>query len=416
MNQSLFRTEALFAQSDRVHGHVAVGQPFRYQLLVGIVSLILLAVILFLVFGEYARRQAAAGAVTASIGSVRVQSRFAGIIEQIKISEGQLVKAGDVVVVFNNQRVNDDNHDIDQQLLLQLQATLTELDLKLVNAIKTHDLDLNRRQEQVLATRKDVVTLTTQLKTEQEKLQLVEARKRDFDALRSKGFISDVQSKDQQQLWLEARSRVDELQRVLSKQESQLKDLQFQLQQLPTQHLSQLADLRNQRAEINQRLIEIEARRAFAVAAPVTGRVTALQVKPGQTVTPQTVLMTIVPENAEFEAELFVPTRAIGFVREGQTVYLRYQAFPYQRYGLYEGKIKTIAKAILTPQEIVSAVPLSNEPFYRVVVSLNQQQVQAYGQQFELQSGMLLDADIVLDRRPIWQWLLEPVLSLRGRV
>ena len=416
MTQSLFRTEALTAKTDRVNGNVVLNQPTRFRVIAMVFVAAVACLILFLIFGEYGRRQAASGAVTTSLGSVRVQSRFAASIERIHIVEGQSVKAGDVLVSFTNQRLTDGNSDVDKQLVEQLKSSLSEFDSKLDNEARNQTVELKRLREQTQANNDDLAKLAIQLETEKQKLLLVESRKLDFAQLRDKGFVSDAQSKDQQQLWLDARSKVDELQRVIAKQQAQHKDLKLQLEQLPSQQLSRLADLRTQRAELSQRLIEVEARRAFAVVAPVSGRVTALQVKPGQMVTPQTVLMTIVPESAEFEAELFVPTRAIGFVRENQTVYLRYQAFPYQRYGLYEGKIKTIAKAILTPQEIVSAVPLPNEPFYRVVVRLNQQQVNAYGQQFELQSGMLLDADIVLDRRPIWQWLLEPVLSLRGRV
>jgi membrane fusion protein len=416
MTQSLFRIESLTAKSDRIGGQVKLSQPLRFRFLNVVFVLTVVALLAFLIFGEYARRQASVGAVTAASGSVRVQSRFTGLIDQINVTEGKTVNAGQVLIALNNQRLNDGSEDIDQLLITQLQASLTEIDRKLQHEAQSQALEHERIKEQLNAVVTDIASLQNRLATEQQKLQLIASRKQDFERLQGKGFISDAQNTDQQQLWLEARANVDELQRVLSKQQAQQRDLALQLQQLPAQQQSRLADLKTQRGELNQRLIEAEARRAFAVVAPVSGRITALQVKPGQTITPQTVLMTIVPEHAVFEAELFVPTRAIGFVREGQPVYLRYQAFPYQRYGLYEGRIKTIAKAILTPQEIVTAVPLPNEPVYRVVVSLNQQQVQAYGKQFELQSGMLLEADIVLDRRPIWQWLLEPVLSLRGRV
>ena len=52
----------------------------------------------------------------------------------------------------------------------------------------------------------------------------------------------------------------------------------------------------------------------------------------------------------------------------------------------------------------------------RVTVSLDSQSVKAYGQDFALQSGMLLDASIWLDRRKLYQWLLDPLYSVLGRV
>ena len=225
-----------------------------------------------------------------------------------------------------------------------------------------------------------------------------------------------MQYKDQYQAWLDTRLRHEEIQRKLASQQAQLADLHLQQEQLPGKQATRQADLRNQLSELQQRLIEVKSRREFAVVAPIAGRVTAIQAKQGQTVTPQQSLLTIIPVDAKFEAELFVPTRAVGFIQPGQQVYLRYQAFPYQRYGLYEGRVKHVASAILAPQEIPAPVPVGNEPVYRVTITLNQQDVTAYGKQFPLQAGMLLDADIVLDQRPIWQWLLEPLISLKGRI
>ena len=126
-------------------------------------------------------------------------------------------------------------------------------------------------------------------------------------------------------------------------------------------------------------------------------------------------MLTILPIDAEFKAELFIPTRAIGFIETGQTVLLRYNAFPYQRYGLYEGTIDNVSEVILSPEELHVPVKLE-EPAYRVSVTLNKQEISAYGKQFNLQAGMLLEASIVLEGRSLGEWLLAPIYSLRGRV
>jgi membrane fusion protein len=94
---------------------------------------------------------------------------------------------------------------------------------------------------------------------------------------------------------------------------------------------------------------------------------------------------------------------------------MRYEAFPYQRFGLYRGEIVQFSKSVLLPNEVNMPVPVS-EPVYQVHVKLDSQAVNAYGSEVMLQSGMLLSADIVLEQRSLLNWLFEPILSLRGRL
>ena len=94
---------------------------------------------------------------------------------------------------------------------------------------------------------------------------------------------------------------------------------------------------------------------------------------------------------------------------------LRYQAFPYQRFGSYRARVTEISRSLIMPNETVLPVPLS-EPAYRITVVLDAQVVKAYGKDIPLQSGMIVDADIWLDRRKLYEWVLDPLYSVLGRV
>ena len=110
-----------------------------------------------------------------------------------------------------------------------------------------------------------------------------------------------------------------------------------------------------------------------------------------------------------------MPTRAAGFIKPGQKVALRYQAFPYQRFGHHEGEVTRVGRSVIQPNE--TSLPVAvNEPVYRVTVKLPSQGVMAYGQAMNLQSGMGVDADIRLDTRRVIEWFFEPILSVTGRV
>jgi membrane fusion protein len=110
-----------------------------------------------------------------------------------------------------------------------------------------------------------------------------------------------------------------------------------------------------------------------------------------------------------------VPTRAVGFVKPGQEVVLRYEAFPHERFGQYRGVVTSIGRDVWTQGDRVG--PLSaKEPVYRVDVKLDRQAVSALGQEYALRPGMLVNADLLLERRTLLEWIFEPVLSLKGRL
>lgn len=112
--------------------------------------------------------------------------------------------------------------------------------------------------------------------------------------------------------------------------------------------------------------------------------------------------------DARLQARLLVPSRAIGSVHVGDAVRLRYQAFPYQRYGSFAGAITEISKTLLAPADRDGPVTAS-EPVYRVTVALERQTLVAGGTTWPLQAGMQLDADVPLARRRLIEWMFEPL-------
>jgi membrane fusion protein len=131
--------------------------------------------------------------------------------------------------------------------------------------------------------------------------------------------------------------------------------------------------------------------------------------KPAQTQHPQ---LEILPEDSTLQAELLVPTRAAGFVHAGQEVRILYDAFPYQNFGAYHGRIVQVSHTILSGADARTPISLK-EPAYKVDVELDRPDVDAGGKKIPLQAGMLLKADIILEKRPLITWLINPLLVAR---
>ncbi|HEX7764532.1 MAG TPA: HlyD family efflux transporter periplasmic adaptor subunit, partial [Cellvibrio sp.] len=158
-----------------------------------------------------------------------------------------------------------------------------------------------------------------------------------------------------------------------------------QLNRLPAEQQQQRVVLYSDIARLEQQKIELDARGQLLITAPVSGRVTNLVAEVGNSVNNGLPLLTIMPDNAKLQAVLLVPTRAYGFVQPGQRTRLRFDAFPYQRFGLYEGKVIKTAQAIVLPNEVDMPVAVQ-EPVYRIEVALDSQHIRAYGATVPLQS------------------------------
>jgi membrane fusion protein len=195
-----------------------------------------------------------------------------------------------------------------------------------------------------------------------------------------------------------------------------------ELEELPLRGPIQIAEIDRSIAAVEQEIAEAEARRRIVVTAPQGGTVTALQAEPGSSVSPSVPLLSVIPGGSELEAQLFSPSRAVGFLRPGQTVRLRYQPFPYQKFGFYDGVVAKVSVAALNPAELpqehagLTSLYGTGEPVYRITVSLARQTVTVYGEPVPLQPGMQLEADVMLETRRLIEWVFEPLFTLTGKL
>jgi membrane fusion protein len=173
---------------------------------------------------------------------------------------------------------------------------------------------------------------------------------------------------------------------------------------------------------VEQELAESESLRQLVIHAPQAGVVTAIVAEAGQTADPGRALLSIVPAGAVLQAHLYAPSRAMGFIRVGDTVRLRYQAYPYQKFGQAQGVVSAIAKTALPAAELAAAGALpgaaaaQNEPLYRITATLQSQTMHAAQRVWPLQVGMVVEADVMQDRRRLYEWVLEPLYGMAGKL
>ena len=230
------------------------------------------------------------------------------------------------------------------------------------------------------------------------------------------GFLSPAALDRERDAALDHEGRLEAMRRTRLALEREHGALDFELQAARSRARAQLAGIDVQRASLDQERIERDLQYHAAIVAPASGVIATVLVEPGQMVTPGTPLATIIPANAILEAHLYSPSRSIGFVRAGQEVLLRYLAYPHQKFGMHKATVIAVSRNPMLPGEL-GFTPLdgSREPLYRIKVALEGQAIRAYGSLEPLQPGMQVEADILLDRRRLIEWIFEPLLSLAGR-
>ncbi|EJI84485.1 HlyD family secretion protein [Alishewanella aestuarii B11] len=413
--QGLFRANAVKQQSARLDGDVIIAQPLSSTLLTVILVGVVLTLLTFLSLASFNRKETVTGYLKPDMGLAKVMSPRSGVIQQVFIDDGQQVQAGDRLALLSmpdNLAIGDSLSSTLQQGIQQQIALVSQ---RREQVITQFNQQASEYQSRLRLSQNLLQDLQAQQQLLQERLALHLQRQQDFIALQQRGAISATELQQQQELVLNLRQQLAELNASAQNQKAQFAQLEGLIERLPGEQQQQLTLLDSELSRLSQQYTELSARGELLITAPISGRVTNLVAEAGANVRAELPLLTIMPDNAELQAILLVPTRAYGFVMPGQRTRLRFDAFPYQRFGLYEGEVIKTAQAIVLPGEVDMPVAVQ-EPVYRVQVALGQQEIRAYGNTVPLQSGMLLSADIVLEQRSLISWLFEPIVSLKGRL
>lgn len=418
MNQPLFRQQAVQYQHRGLQGDILLSSSLPSLLVSGALLVWLMAMLIWLLTSSYARKETVVGWLEPPQGVLRVYANNNGVIKELLVSEGERVSADQPLLVIHGNNLLANGDGMETHLLQELEHQQ--------NLLREQQ---SRNQERFAQRTAEGIQRIARIKQE---LQLIEQQETTLDArqqllnkqrerqqqLLSSGHISatDLERSQSEALTLKAEQQT--LARQKLQQQRLLEEAQSEQDRLPQDHADQQTLIATQLSDLNQQITQWQGRQAFVVKAARAGVISNIRARIGQQVTPsqQTPLLTLQPENATLSVQLLVPARAAGFVQMDQRIDIRFDAFPYQKFGIYSGRVTQLSDTVLLPGEL-QQVPVSvKEPVYLIVAQLGQDKVQAYGRDFSLKSGMTLSADIRLEERSLLRWLLDPLYSLRGRL
>lgn len=428
----LFRSQVLEEQSSEWLGALRVSQPLSATVIAVSSAILGIMLIAFLMYGSYVKRARVAGITVPEGGSLSVVSPSSGTLIGSIAEEGQEVAAGQPLFELSTER-RSSSGDIAALVANHIATRKDSLD----SEKRTRSTQFLEKKRTIAARVKNLDAELVQLEHEwrlaERRQALAESTAKKFETLEKSGYVSAVQTQQKHEDVLDLAARLASLSRAKVQLAANRLALEAELYDLGKGFSAELAQIDRAVAGLAQEALENDSKKSAFVVAPKSGVFATIAVQPGQSVVAGQALGTVISRRpngvSELEVHLYAPSRTAGFVSAGQQVQIRYQAFPYQKFGLFQGTVKDVSRTPFAPTElppnlastILSTAQQSstnyngNEALYRIKVRLEKQAVEAYGHFQPLKPGMTLDADILQENRKLWEWIAEPLFSFTRR-
>jgi len=407
----LFREQALDARRQRWLGRIRLPVSRMGTAMAAMAAFASLALAALLWFGHYTRSEPAYGQLQPRGGVLALSAPAAGTLLRSPVNEGDSVRRGQILLEISPEL---DSPALRGGVGAAVSAELSAQRARLLADRSALDEGNAHRSEQwrerIDAAQRRIGLALAQLALREQQAAQARTLSTRVRPLRSDRLLSEVQWQQYETARIEAEARVQDARRERLDVERELADARAALVEQPRDDERQRHRIERELADIAQDDARNEGRRRIAVRAPRDGRAIAVAAVQGQSVAAGQRLLSLMPLHAQMQAELWVSDRVVGLIAPGTPVAMRYAGFPYQRYGVQRGKVVAIARGALAAEEIRARTGLAADaPAWRVLVALERQQVGAR----PLRAQMRVDAELQLERRRLYEYLLAPLRSGR---
>ena len=409
------------AQSSRIGHTIDLRQNPTVMILAALAVSSVCVLFAGLWLGHFSKTESARGIVSATRGFARLDAPKAGFIKKVYVKQGDQVVAGTPIYLLGIEEASSGG----ESAVASETKTLIQSRINQVAEMDRAAAFLKGSGEQNAALEHDqkalIVAIDNQEKSVQEALTQARGKVQRVRDLVKQGYATrDVlDSYERTQFDYERQLTEVKLKRVeYTRQETEKKrDIAI----LVADKESQRASAANQINSIDSRLGYLKTESALQVRAQSSGQVLAITGKVGDSVEPGQFVAAVGDADAEPVVVLDVPARATGLVKVGQKVILKYDAFPFKTFGIQHGTVTSISSAAIRAPATegdtgLDPRPVSRQSLYRMEVKPDSNEIEAYGEKKKLTLGSTLSADIIVERRRLIDWVLDPIRAMRGRV
>jgi hemolysin D len=375
----------------------------------------------------------AQGQLVNPLPNVVVQPLETSIVQSVDVRSGQLVKKGDTLATLDATFAQADETQLKSRLE-SLETQVSGLEQELLGEegqVTATDNADGRLQANLLSERRanykaqqtklmeNAARLRAALSTNRQDQQLIASR------LRSLREIENMQEKMVQQKFgaplqlLEAQQRTKEVERDLEMARSKEQEIRRELAAFDAEKMAfekgwrqkameEMLNISRERDAVREQLQKADKRhKLVTLVAPIDAVVLEIaKLSPGSIVREAETFFTLVPLNVSLEAEVKIDSVDVGYIKKGDPVYVKLDAFPYQKHGTLDAKVRTISEDAFHRD---TASKVGTDAYYLTRITLANTNLKNMKESGRLLPGMTLSAEIVVGKRTVISYLAWPL-------
>lgn len=395
--------------------------------------------LLWAIFGEIDIVATAQGKIVPNERTKVIQPMETATVEAIHVTDGQAVRAGQVLIVLDATTAAADRVRVANDLAsAKLQAARARAFLEMIETGKSVripaqpditpfqleeaqrllegqvaefsskmariDADFAKREAELQSARE-------MLRKLEQTMPIARQRAQDFKDLVEKNFVSKHLYMEREQVRIEQEADLATLRSRLKETNAALLETRYQKKALAAETrrnaLDSLNEAEQKMVTLQQELIKADSRTALMkLTAPVSGTVQQLAVHTvGGVVTSAQPLMMIVPNDDALEVEAFLENKDVGFVNAGQDAEIKIETFPYTRYGTIHAKVVHVSHDAINDEK--------RGLIYAVRAKLERSTMRLENKVVNLAPGMAVTVEIKTGKRRVGEYFLSPLLQYK---
>ncbi|WP_418611796.1 HlyD family secretion protein [Klebsiella pasteurii] len=422
MLKNIYRKEAIEYKKTHWKGKALLLAGIPAWLITLLAFIFLIALVLSLIYCTFTQRIDVRGEVITLPHSVNVFAPQQGFVVNQHVKVGDIVKKGQSLYELDISRntVNGNVSTAQIEVINEKIANAQDIISKLShNKSET----LSALDKQIKTTRDSLAETNRMLVNTQAGLKKMHNNLASYDKYLKDGMITKDQYNYQHSLYFQQQIAYQSL-------VSQKMQLESQLTQTNSDKVTKAADFDNQISsqhnQINDyknQLVESNANSNIIIKATTDGKIESLAVTKGQMVENGSSLAQIKPTgNVEYYLILWLPNNTIPYVKPGDTINIRYDAFPADKFGQFPGKVFSISSVPASRQEMAEYTNVSigtNQQelaLYKAIIKIKDKTFSYNGKTLTLSNGLKAQAVVFLEERPLYMWMFTPFYKMTQSV
>lgn len=422
MLKNIYRKEAIEYKKIHWKGKALLLAGIPAWLVTLLASLFLIALVLSLIFCTFTQRIDVRGEVITLPHSVNVFAPQQGFVVNQHVKVGDIVNKGQPLYELDVSR-NTINGNVSAAQIEVINEKIANAEDIISKLMRNKSETLTALEKQIKTTSVSLAETNRMLATTQVGLNKMFTNLSSYDKYLKDGLITKDQYNYQHSLYFQQQSAYQSLVTQKMQLESQLTQTNSDKITKAADFDNQISSQHNQINDYKNQLVESNANGNLIIKATTNGKIESLAVTKGQMVENGSSLAQIKPiGDIEYYLILWLPNNTIPYVKPGDTINIRYDAFPADKFGQFPGKVISISSVPASRQEMAEYTNVNNGTsqqelaLYKAIIKIKDKTFNYNGKTLTLSNGLKAQAVVFLEERPLYMWMFTPFYKMTQSV